>query len=105
MTDKLPIRSTDKWTFHLHQEEGLQFHITSGQETGDHILIEGHDISILLDFLYDHRELIYHATHDEELHRLEATEAGAHPTDQQPEQHFEPIFYFDDGIERTRASH
>ena len=68
-------------------------------------MTEGHDISTLLDYLYDHRELIYEATHDQEMHRLEAMEALADPIATQLEQRrVEPILYLDDGKQRTRAN-
>jgi len=103
MTDRLPVHSAGRWTFHLHLEQTLEFHITS--EQSGQILIEGHDISTLLDYLYDNRELIYDATHDEETHRLEAMEAVDDPIAIRPEQRrVEPILYLDDGIQRTRAN-
>jgi len=103
MTDRLPVHSAGRWTFHLHLEQTLQFHITS--EQSGQILIEGHDISTLLDYLYDHRELIYDATHDQEMRRREAIEAFAAPIASRPEQRrVEPVLYLDDGIERTRAN-
>ena len=103
MANTQPTHSTDTWTFHLQQDQEsstMQFHITSEQVSGQHIFIEGHDISALLDFLYEHRELIYHATHDEELSRQEKE---AHILAQKPQQPFETVFYFDDGTERTIA--
>src|SRR5713101_2691123 len=103
MADGLPVQSTGRWTFHLQLAQTLQFHIIS--EQSGQILIEGHDISTLLDYLYDHRELIYDATHDQETLRLEAMEAEDLPTVARPElRRVESILYFDDGIERTRAN-
>jgi hypothetical protein len=103
MADGLPIQSTGRWTFHLQLAQTLQFHITS--EQSGQILIEGHDISTLLDYLYDHRELIYDATHDRETRRLEAMEAFADSIATQLEQRrVEPILYLDDGKQRTRAN-
>ena len=104
MADGRSVRDTGGWTFDLQLAHTLQFHITSEQGASGHILIEGHDISTLLDYLYDHRELIYDATHDQETLRLEAMEVEDVPTFARPElRRVEPILYFDDGIERTRA--
>ncbi len=103
MADGLPVQSTGRWTFHLQLARALQFHISS--EQSGQILIEGHDISTLLDYLYDHRELIYDATHDPEMRRLEAMEAFSDPIATQLEQRrVEPILYLDDGKQRTRAN-
>lgn len=96
----LPIQKTGSWTFHLQQEQTLQLHITTEQGISEALHIEGHDISVLLDYLYDHREFIYEATHDQERRRLEALEAR----NQREEQPVKPILYFDDGKQRTRAS-
>jgi hypothetical protein len=105
MADGLPVRSTGRWTFHLQVAQTLQFRISSEQGASGHIIIEGHDISTLLDFLYDHRELIFDATHDQETRRLEAMEAFDGPTAAPAaERRVERILYFDDGIERTRAN-
>lgn len=105
MADGPSVRSTGGWTFDLQQATTLQFHITSEQGATEHILIEGHDISTLLDYLYDHRDLIYDATHDEETRRLEAKEAGIVPTVARPrQQRVEPVLYFYDGRERTKAN-
>ena len=105
MADGRSVRDTGGWTFDLQLAHTLQFHITSEQGASGHILIEGHDISTLLDYLYDHRELIYDATHDQETLRLEALEVGDVPTAARPKQRrVEAILYFDDGIERTRAN-
>ena len=83
--------------------QSLQLHITSTQATSAHIIIEGHDISALLDYLYDNRELIYDATHDQELRRLEAREASDDATNARLKTlEIERIFYADDGTERTR---
>jgi hypothetical protein len=98
MTNKTPFESTGKWTFHLQQAQNLQFRIVSEQEAGAQIVIEGHDISSLLDYLYDNRELIYKATHDGEGQHLETREAFEHHTAPTPEKRaVEPIFYIDDG--------
>jgi hypothetical protein len=103
MADGLPVQSTGRWTFHLQLARALQFHIIS--EQSGQILIEGHDISTLLDYLYDNRELIYDATHDPEMRRLEAMEAFSDPIATQLEQRrVEPILYLDDGKQRTRAN-
>jgi hypothetical protein len=108
MAEGPSVRNTGGWTFDLqlaHTSQTLQFRITSEQGTSGHILIEGHDISTLLDYLYDHREMIYDATHDQEMRRLEAMEAGDVPTVAGPKQRrVEPILYFYDGRERTRAN-
>jgi hypothetical protein len=105
MADGLPVRSTGRWTFHLQLAQTLHFYITSEQEASGHIIIEGHDISTLLDYLYDHRELIYDATHDQETRHLEAMEAFDAPTATPPdERRSERILYFDDGRERIRAN-
>src|SRR5947207_15619940 len=79
MADGLPVQSTGRWTFHLQLAQTLQFRITSDQEASGQIIIEGHDISTLLDYLYDNRELIYDATHDQEMLRLEAEQASNSP--------------------------
>jgi hypothetical protein len=103
MADRLSVHSAGRWTFHLQLAQTLQFHISS--EQSGQILIEGHDISTLLDYLYDHRELIYDATHDQETLRLEAMEAFAAPIASRLEQRrVEPILYLDGGVERTRAN-
>ncbi len=108
MTDKLPVQQTETWLFHLEMASAsaLQLHITSFEQGEQKSLrIDGHDISTLLDYLYEHRELIYEATHDQERRRIEAREALesmlAAERNRQP---VEPIFYFDDGEQRTRAS-
>jgi len=104
MADGLPVQNTGIWTFHLQLAQSLQFCIASEGASG-HIVIEGHDISALLDYLYDHRELIYDATHDQETRHLEAMEAVDVPTTIPPaEQRVEAILYFDDGRERIRAN-
>ena len=73
------------------------------QEANEHIIIEGHDISTLLDYLYDNRELIYDATHDPEMRLLEAREASNAATDAGLKRwKVERIFYIDDGVKRTR---
>jgi hypothetical protein len=104
MEHKLPVQHTGKWVFHLQQEKTLQFHITSEQEANGQILIEGHEISALLDYLYDHRELIYDATHDQALRHLEALEAYQHVAPRSSTPHrIQPVRYFDDGEQRRRA--
>ena len=101
----VPVQTTGRWTYHLQLGQTLQFRITSDQGAGDQIIIEGHDISTLLDYLYDNRELIYEATHDQETRRLEAMEALNGPLAPPPaERRVERIFYFDDGIQRTKAN-
>src|SRR6266571_7288294 len=103
MADGRSVWGTGGWTFDLQLAHTLQFRITSEQGASGHILIEGHDISTLLDYLYDHRELIYDATHDQETRRLEAMEAFVDPIATRLEQQrVEPVLYLDDGIERTR---
>ena len=103
MADGLPVQNTGKWMFHLQLAQTLQFRITSEQEANGHILIEGHDISTLLDYLYDNRELIYEATHDQETRRLEAMETFDGPiATRLKRQRVEPILYVDDGIQRIR---
>jgi hypothetical protein len=105
MADGLPVQNTGRWTFHLQLAQTLEFRIASEQGTSGHIVIEGHDISTLLDYLYDHRELIYDATHDQETRHLEAMEAVDGLTAvPRTEQQVEAILYFDDGRERIRAN-
>jgi hypothetical protein len=104
MTDRLPAQRTGKWTFHLQQAQSLQFRIGLEQDAGPNIVIEGHDISLLLDYLYENREMIYEATHDQEARRLEAREApGGRVTARPGEREVERIFYIDDGGGRTRT--
>jgi hypothetical protein len=106
MEKRLPVQHTGKWLFHLQQERTLQFHIASEQGGSSHVLIEGHAISALLDYLYDHRELIYDATHDQEMRHLEANETSDDlPINKRKERRVEPTRYFDDGVRRTRANH
>ena len=100
MQQKLPLENTGKWIFDLQQDQTLQFRIASEQGTDAPVLIEGHDISVLLDYLYSHRELIYEATHDQEQRRLEAIEARQARL-RRPR--VEPVLYFDDGVQRVRA--
>jgi hypothetical protein len=96
---------TGKWLFQLQQEHSLQFRITSQQGGSNHILLEGHDISVLLDYLYDHRELIYEATHDQEMLYKEAKAAEEDPTiDSSAKRQIKPTRYIDDGVRRTRAT-
>src|SRR5260370_34385455 len=64
MADGRPVRSNGRWMFDLQVAHTLQFRITSEQGAGGDIFMEGHDISTLLDYLYDDRELIYEPTHD-----------------------------------------
>ena len=101
MTQGLPVHMTGKWTFHLHMADPLQFRITSEQDTSAQLIVEGHDISTLLDYLYEHRELIYNTTHDQETLRQEASEHT--PTLRRRSQRVRPIRYFYDGEERIRA--
>lgn len=100
MTDK--TQSIGKWTFQLYKEQTLQFRIRSEQEDSAPIVIEGHDISLLLDYLYNNRELIYEATHDHERRRLEATQAR--DAIGRGERQIERIFYIDDGEGRIRTT-
>lgn len=97
MFDKLPDQSTGKWTFHLQFAQSLQLHITPEHGVNGHVIIDGHDISDLLDYLYDNRELIYEATHDQERQLMEDREAydGAVAS-----RSGERILYIDDGIQR-----
>ena len=96
---KLPTQSTGKCTFHLQLSQTLQFHISSEEEgMNGHVIIDGHDISALLDYLYDNRDLIYDATHDEET-RL--TEAGEAHGGKAVERGGRRILYIDDGIQRS----
>ena len=97
MFDKLPAQSTGKWTFHLQFTQNLQLHITPEQGVSGHVIIDGHDISDLLDYLYDNSELIYEATHDQERRLMEDREAhdGAVAG-----RSGERVFYIDDGIQR-----
>ena len=105
MTDRLPEQRTGKWTFRLQQEQSLQFRIDSEQDAGTNIVIDGHDISALLDYLYNNRELIYEATHDQEQRHLEALEACFSGLAPRPEgRQVERVFYIDDGEGRTRAN-
>lgn len=105
MADRLPVRSTGKLTFHLQLAQTLQFRITSEQGASGHIIIEGHDISTLLDYLYDNRELIYDATHDQETRRLEAMGEFEGPIAAPlEERQVERMLYIDDGMQRTRTN-
>src|SRR5947209_38327 len=105
MADRLSIQRTGKWTFHLQQAQSLQFHIGSEQDADTYIVIDGHDISALLDYLYENRELIYESTHDQETRRIEAMEARTgRVTARQEERQVERIFYIDDGEGRTRTN-
>jgi hypothetical protein len=101
MTQGLPVRMTGKWTFHLHKTDPLQFRITSEQDTNAQLIVEGHDISTLLDYLYEHRELIYSTTHDQETLRREASEHA--PVHRRESRRVRPVRYFYDGEERIRA--
>ncbi len=103
--DGLPIQKTGSWTFRLQPGQTLQLHITTEQGMSDALSIEGHDISVLLDYLYDHREFIYEATHDQERRRLEALEARKGSLAPRREgQTVQPTLYFDDGKQRIQAS-
>ncbi len=102
MNQKPQAQRTEKWLFRLQQEQTLQFHIASEQGT---VLIEGHEISILLDYLYTHRDLIYDATHDQELRALESQNALAELTGERLQEALvEPVRYVDNGIQRTRTN-
>ena len=105
MADRLPVQSIGKWTFHLEQAQSLQLHITAQQEDSASLVIEGHDISSLLDYLFNNRDAIYEATHDQETRRIEAKEAhkGRVAIGVQ-ERQVERIFYLDEGAGRTRAN-
>ena len=95
---KLPAQNTGKWTFHLQFAQTLQFHITSEEGMNGQVIIAGHDISTLLDYLYDNRELIYDATHDEETRLIEDGEAH---DGKAVERGGRRILYIDDGIQRS----
>jgi hypothetical protein len=100
MFDKLPAQSTEKWTFHLQFAQNLQLHITTEQGVSGHVIIDGHDISDLLDYLYDNRELIYEATHDQERRLMEDGEAyGGAVAGRSGNR----VLYIDDGIQRIRT--
>ena|ERR1700730_1359132 len=104
MDKNFSVQRTGKWIFHLQHDNALQFHIAPEQAADSPILIEGHEISALLDYLYSHRELIYEATHDQELRQLEALEAHNElVTSTVEERHIELAHYFDDGERRVRA--
>ncbi len=82
----------------------MQFSIASEQEASSTILIEGHDISTLLDYLYTHRELIYDATHDRDLRLLEAKDAGNDsPAKWLEGRQVKRTLYLDNGVQRTRS--
>ena len=98
MLNEFPAHSTGNWTFHLQLSQTLQFHITSSEVVNGHIIIDGHDISALLDYLYDNRELIYDATHDQEMRLMEEKEAH---NGKAVERSRERIFYIDDGKQRS----
>lgn len=105
MENRRPVEQAGKWIFHLQHEHSLQLRIASLQEAGDQILIEGHEISELLDYLYDHRDLVYEATHNQERRRAEALEISNGSSANGQERHrVEPTRYFDDGVRRTRAT-
>jgi len=104
MADRLPVESTGNWTFHLHQAQNLQFRIASKQGADAHVIIEGHEISLLLDYLYENRELIYKATHDSEGRHLEALKAFDGTVAEPHEKwQVERIFYIDDGEGRKQT--
>ncbi len=105
MKNGRPFEQTGKWIFHLQNENSLQLSITSLQETGNQMVIEGHEISELLDYLYDHRDLIYEATHDQERRRREALATGDGASGKKRERRrIELTRYFDDGGRRTRVA-
>lgn len=97
MLDKLPAQSIGKWTFHLEFAQSLQLRVASEHGVSGDLIIDGHDISDLLDYLYDNRELIYEETHDQERRLMEDREAyeGAVAG-----RIGERILYIDDGIQR-----
>ena len=100
MKHELPIQMTGKWIFHLDMAQSAQLRIISEQDADAQLVIEGHDISILLDYLYEQRERIYTATHDQETLRQEAAERLA--ARQRERQQVRPIRYFYDGERRIR---
>jgi len=95
---KLPAQNTGKWTFHLQFAQTLQFHITSEEGMILHIMNTAYDISTLLDYLYDNRELIYDTTHDDETRLMEAGEAH---NGKAVERGGRRILYIDDGMQRS----
>lgn len=100
MNHELPIQMTGKWTFHLNTTQPVQLRITSEQDADAQLVIEGHDISILLDYLYEQRERIYTATHDQETLLREAAERLSIHRRERPR--VRPIRYFYDGERRIR---
>lgn len=105
MTDRLPVQNIGKWTVHLQKAQTLQFHISSEQEASTPLVIEGHDISLLLDYLYEYRELIYEATHDQERRRLEALEGhNGRVASPMRDRQVERVFYVDDGSGRIQEN-
>jgi hypothetical protein len=102
MTQKRPIHTTGKWNFHLQTAQSLQLRISSEHDGDTQLTIEGHDISILLDYLYEQREYIYEATHDRETRLSEAAEHASSIL-QQDTQRVRPTRYFYDGEARILA--
>jgi hypothetical protein len=100
MEQRQPIEHTGAWVFHLQQENTLQFHIAAGQGEREPLLIEGHDISLLLDYLYHHRDLIYEATHDQALLQMEAEQAQEAASAALESSHIILHRYLDDGTGR-----
>ena len=101
MTQESTAHTTGRWTFDLHMAQSLQLRIISEQDADAKLIIEGHDISTLLDYLYEQRQHIYDATHDQETRLREAAERPT--TLRQKAQQVEPIRYFYDGEVRIRA--
>jgi len=102
MTQERPAHTTAKWNFHLHMEQPLRLRITSEQDIDMQLTIEGHDISMLLDYLYEQREYIYEATHDRERRLSEAAEHTL-LIQQRETTREKPIRYFYDGEVRILA--
>lgn len=102
MTQERPTHTTGRWNFHLHMEQPLQLRISSEQDGDTQLTIEGHDISMLLDYLYEQREYIYEATHDRETRLSEAAEHASSIL-RRGIQRVKPTRYFYDGEVRILA--
>jgi hypothetical protein len=102
MTQERPVHTTGRWNFHLHMEQPLQLRISSEQNAETQLTIEGHDISMLLDYLYEQREYIYEATHDRETRQHEASEHTSSIL-RRATQRVKPTRYFYDGEVRIVA--
>ncbi|GHO99125.1 hypothetical protein KSF_091730 [Reticulibacter mediterranei] len=102
MTQERPVHTTGRWNFHLHMEQPLQLRISSEQDTEMQLTIEGHDISMLLDYLYEQRDSIYEATHDRDMRQREATEHASSIL-RRGTQRVKPTRYLYDGEVRILA--